>query len=124
MLAEAKEMGNRPPLLTPARMNAPAASVQLAKIFEQPGHTWADRADIILDWQNELLESPVEELHYPVMVIVVDKYVPGKGHLVVQSRLNVDNVFTGDVVTREVLEDIVEELKITTLGKLQESGVL
>src|SRR5688500_20037012 len=109
---------------TAARQNAPGAAVSLAKLFEQPGHTWADRADIMLDWENSLLESDVEELHYPVMLIVVDKYVPGKGHLVVQSRLNIDNVFIGDYVSFETLRDIVEEMRNSTIQKLEaEAGV-
>ncbi len=124
MLAEVKELGERPLIKTPGRVNSPQAAVTLAKIFEQPGHTWADKADIVLDWENSLLESPDKTLHYPVMLIACSKYVPGKGHLVVQSRLNIDNVFTGDYVTFETLTDIVEELRITTITKLEEAGVL
>lgn len=124
MKAEVKEIGTRPRLWNSARQNAPGAAVSLAKLFEQPGHTWADRADIILDWENALLESDVEDLQYPIMLIVADKYVPGKGHLVVQSRLNIDNVFLGDYVSFETLQDIVEEFRIMTLSKLEEAGVL
>ena len=124
MISEVKEIGERPRMWTAARQNAPGAAVSLAKLFEQPGHTWADRADIMLDWENSLLESDVEELHYPVMLIVVDKYVPGKGHLVVQSRLNIDNVFIGDYVSFETLQDIVEAMRNMTLQKLEAAGVL
>lgn len=123
MQAEVKEIGERPTTWTPGRSNAPQASVTLAKIFEQPGNNWADKADIVLDWQNSLLESDDSELHYPVMLIACSKYVQGKGHLVVQSRLNIDNVFLGDYVTFETLQDIVEELRQTTVTKLQEAGV-
>jgi hypothetical protein len=111
-------------MFTPGRQNAPQAAVTLAKIFEQPGNNWADRADIVLDWENSLLESPDKELQYPVMLIACSKHVPGKGFLVVQSRLNIDNVFLGDYVTHETLADIVEELRIMTLGKLEEAGVI
>ena len=124
MKAEVREISDRPKLFTPGRTNAPQAAVTLAKIFEQAGHNWADKADIVLDWENSLLESDDPDLHYPVMLIAVSKYVPGKGHLVVQSRLNIDNVFLGDYVTFETLTDIVEELRIMTLGKLQEAGVI
>lgn len=123
MKAEVTELGERPRTFTPGRTNAPQAAVTLAKILEQPGHNWADKADIVLDWENSLLESDEEELHYPVMLIACDKHVPGKGHLVVQSRLNIDNVFTGDYVTFETLAEIVEELRITALQKLEEAGV-
>lgn len=124
MQAEVKEIGDRPRMFTPGRQNAPHAAVTLAKIFEQPGNNWADRADIVLDWANSLLESPDPELQYPVMLIACSKQVPGKGFLVVQSRLNIDNVFLGDYVTYETLADIVEELRIMTLGKLEEAGVI
>lgn len=124
MLAEVKEIGDRPNMWTPGTANAPQAAVALAKIFEQPGHNWSDRADIVLDWENSLLESDEEELHYPVMLVACSKYVPGKGHLVVQSRLNINNVFTGDYVTHEVLSDIVDELRQMTVNKLTEAGVL
>lgn len=124
MQAEVREIGPRPKVFTPGRQNAPQAAITLAKIFEQPGNRWADKADIVLDWENSLLESPEDELHYPVMLIACSKYVPDKGHLVVQSRLNIDNVFLGDYVTFETLADIVEELRITTLGKLEEAGAL
>lgn len=124
MIAEVKEVGSRPSLWTQGVENAPQAAVQLAKIFEQPGHTWADRADIILDWENSLLESDEEELHYPVMLVVADKYVPGRGHLIVQSRFDINNVFLGDYVSYETLLDIVEEFRIMTIQKLSEAGVL
>ena len=124
MQAEVREIDERPLIKTPGRVNAPQAAVTLAKIFEQPGHTWADKADIVLDWKNSLLESPEPELQYPVLLIACSKYVPGKGHLVVQSRLNIDNVFMGDYVTFETLSDIVEELRITTITKLEEAGAL
>lgn len=124
MIAEVKEIGTRPSVFTPGRQNAPQAAITLAKIFEQPGNNWADRADIILDWNNELLGHDDESMQYPVMLIAVDKYVQGKGHLVVQSRLDIDNVFLGDYVTSETLMDIVEELRITALTKLEESGVV
>ena len=124
MQAEVKEIGERPNTWTPGRANAPQAAVTLAKIFEQPGHNWADQADIVLDWQNSLLESSDRELQYPVMLIATSKYVPGKGHLVCQSKLNIDNVFTGDYITHETLSDIVEELRITTMTKLEEAGVI
>lgn len=123
MIAEVKEIDERPNLKTPGRVNSPQAAVTLAKIFEQPGHNWADKADIVLDWKNSLLESDDPDLQYPVMLIACSKYVPGKGHLVVQSRLNIDNLFTGDYVTFETLADIVEELRIMTLTKLDEAGV-
>lgn len=124
MQAEVKEIGKRPNIATPGRSNAPQAAVTLAKIFEQPGHNWSDKADIVLDWENALLESDDKELQYPVMLVACSKYVPGKGHLVVQSRLNIDNVFTGDYVTYEVLSDIVDELRQMTITKLQEAGVI
>lgn len=124
MQAEVQEIGSRPNVFTPGRQNAPQAAVTLAKIFEQPGNNWADKADIVLDWDNSLLGSDDRELHYPVMLIACSKHVPGKGFLVVQSRLNIDNVFLGDYVTFETLADIVEELRIMTLGKLEEAGVI
>lgn len=124
MIAEVKEIGDRPKIWSQARASAPSAAVRLAQMFEQPGSSWADRADIILDWENSMLQSDEEDLNYPVMLIAVDKYVPGKGHLVCQSRLNIDNVFLGSYVTSETLADIVEELRIVTQKKLEESGVL
>lgn len=124
MQAEVKELGERPRLFTPGRRSAPPAAVLLAKVFEQPGHNWADKADIVLDWENSLLGEDDPELKYPVMLIACSKYVPGKGHLVVQSRLNIDNVFLGDYVTQETLLDIVEELRQMTLTKLNEAGVM
>lgn len=124
MIAEVKEIGSRPALWTGPRQNAPQAAVGLAKIFEQPGHTWADRVDIILDWENSMLDSDEEELQYPVMLVVADKYVQGKGHLIIQSRFDIDNVFMGDYVGYETLQDIVEEFRMTALTKLEEAGVL
>jgi hypothetical protein len=123
MQAEVKEIAERPSISTPGRVNAPQAAVTIAQILEQPGHNWADKADIVLDWENTLLQSDEEELKYPVMLIACSKYVPGKGHLVVQSRLNIDSVFTGDYVTFETLADIVEELRILAITKLEEAGV-
>jgi hypothetical protein len=124
MQAEVIELGDRPKMLTPARSKAPQAAVALAKIFEQPGHNWADKADIILDWNNQLLGSDEPKLQYPVMLIKTNKYVPGKGHLVTQTRWDIDNVFEGEVVSQEVLFDVVEELKMMTLKKLEEANVI
>ena len=123
MEAVVSELGERPQMFTPARAQAPQAAVALAKMFEQPGHRWADKAEIVLDWQNQLMESDDPELQYPVMVISCNKHVPEKGFLVVTSRLNIENVFTGDYVTPETLAGIVEEFRILTLTKLDEAGV-
>lgn len=125
MLAEVKEIGERPKIWSNPRSYAPKAAVELAKMFEHPAHSWADRADIYVDWQNSLLEAARNnpDLQYPVMVITCDKYVPGKGHLVTQQRLDIDSVFTTDWLNRDNLLDIVQDMRSATLRKLEEANV-
>jgi hypothetical protein len=101
------ELGTRPRLLTPARANAPQAAKAIGQMFEQ--RRFGQLAVIEIDWTNETKDQP-DEFAKPVMFMTLSRHFPGKGWLNVQGRIDIDSVFGAGVLTRSLLEDLVNEL--------------
>lgn len=105
------EMGDRPPILTRARQNAPQAAMVLGELLANV--EVADAAAVVLDWSNELGQLPDDAVR-PVLYLQLHKWMPDGGdnnHLTVESRIYVDEVFGGDdFMTNSLLRDIVNEL--------------
>lgn len=68
-------------------------------------------ATVVLDWSNSLGQQP-EEVAKPVLHLIVVKLYPGtEKALTVTSRIDVDDVFSQpDVMTRSLMEDLIQEL--------------
>lgn len=102
------ELGNRPLILTRARKNAPQAAKAIGELLEL--RQIGDMGVVMLDWDNELKGMP-DEVAMPVIYISATKFFPGTElNLTVESRINVDEVFTQDELTSSILMDVVNEL--------------
>ena len=114
------ELGRRPRLQTRARQFAPQAAKALGQMFEQ--RRFGQVVGIALDWSNELGLQPAEAAK-PVIVMTLSRHFPDKGAwLDVQGRIDVDDVFGAGVVTRSLLEDLVNELGETLSDKAKEKN--
>ena len=114
------EMGYRPAIMTPARTNAPQAATALGQMFEQ--RRFGELAVVILDWDNSLGQLPPDAVK-PILYMEVTRWFPEYGEsvsLTVQGRIDVDDVFGGDVLTRSVMEELVNELGETLAKKAKE----
>jgi hypothetical protein len=109
MVVRVLEYGTRPSVMTRARLNAPQAARAFGQLFEQ--RNFADMATVVLDWSNSLGQQP-EEVAKPVLHLIVVKLYPGtEKALTVTSRIDVDDVFSQpDVMTRSLMEDLIQEL--------------
>ena len=104
------ELGRRPALLTPARKYAPVAAKLIGELLGQ--RRFGEMANVVLDWSNELGQMPAE-VAKPVIYMELTRWFPERGEgvsLTVQGRIDVDDVFGSDVLTRGLIEDLVNEL--------------
>lgn len=104
------ELGYRPAIITPARRNAPQAATMIGELLGQ--RRFGELASVVLDWSNELGQMP-SEVAKPIIYMELTRWFPEKGegvHLTVQGRIDVDDVLGQDVLTRSLIEDLVNEL--------------
>lgn len=103
------ERGDRPDVLTKARVIAP----QAAKFFADRMHEqkFADRAVIVLDWLGDYHwegDGPMpEELRLPAMYIYVEKWYPQIGErLTTDLALDIEDMFGRDEAKADDLEEV------------------
>jgi len=111
MKIQVMEVGNRPAIMTNARLYAPAG----ARVFGEmlAAAEFADFAFVVLDWENVMKRLP-EEASYPVLYVQVHKLFPGldgQNHLTVEERFDVDDVFGNDSMTAETVVLTVEAIR-------------
>ena len=102
MIVEVVEVGERPLLLTKARINAPKGTAKLGELFGR--QDFADKAIVMLDWQPE----EVEQASTPVVRVYVYKRV-GLRLLTLEQRYDVNELFEKDIATTNDLGWITEE---------------
>lgn len=109
----AKEVGDRPALMTQARRFAPAAVVHLGRLLEQ--EDFADSAVILLDWNGDVFwddsAGPMPpELKHPAIHVVVEKFYPEfktNNRLRLDQRLDIEEMFGHDNATPDDLQEVV-----------------
>lgn len=108
------ERGDRPDLMTKARVIAPQAAVFLAKQLED--HVFADLANIVIDWDGDYAwtgegEMPAD-LRVPAMIVKVQKYYPKLSKwLTVDYNLDLEDFFGQDNATKDDLFEVIENLQ-------------
>ena len=113
----AKEVGERPVLMTQARRFAPAAVVHLGRLFEQ--ENFADSVVILLDWNGDVFwdtdNGPMPpELAKPAIHVVVEKSYPQykkENRLTLDMRLDIEEMFGHDNATPDDLQEVVNAFK-------------
>lgn len=109
------EHGNRPSVMTKARVIAPQAARYLAD--QLADKEFADSAVIMVDWSGDLFwqgEGPMpEELKLPVMVVIVEKRYPmfNNALLTIDYKLELEDFFGRDNATKDDLHEIVENIE-------------
>lgn len=119
------EEGNRPPALTRARQQAPAARRALVDMLAS--QDWASMGYVVLDWTGLIafvdgdgrsVDGPVLDKAAPVMYIQVIKSLPQLGGSVVaEFRVDIDDVFGGTAITQTDLAGLVLSLKEEVAAK-------
>jgi hypothetical protein len=107
----AVETGTRPRVMTRARKDAPQAAKMAAEILGQ--RRLGELATVVLDWDDQMGQQHADIIK-PIIYMSVSRRFPEIGAtgawLTVESRIDVDNVFLADVMTRSILEDLIDEL--------------
>jgi len=103
------EYGNRPAVLTRARRFAPEAARAIGEIMGQK--RVGDLGIVVVDWCNQLGQQP-SDIAKPILHLQVIKDYGDTGQsLMVESRIDVDEVFGApDFIDRSLLADLVQEL--------------
>lgn len=119
------EEGDRPTLMTRARLQAPAARKAFTEMLAS--QDWATYAYVIIDWTGRIAfvdnlgqshDGPVLDRVLPVMYIQVIKSMPQlRGSAIAETRLDIDDVFGGVVIAGADIANMVLELKEELLAK-------
>lgn len=111
----AVENGQRPSLMTKARLVAPQAAKFLASQLED--HVFADSAIIVIDWKGDFGwdksqgEMPTELLT-PIMFVATEKWYPQwNARLTVDYKLDLEDFFGADNATSDDLLEVIENLE-------------
>lgn len=120
MIVEVAEAGDRPAVLTKARMNAPQGVKALGMIFA--AQDWADKVNILLDWQPEELSQSEYKNDAIVRVHVMKRVPPGR-LLNLTENFDVNDIFTLDQLTRDDFIWIVDGFKDKMEAELKRAGV-
>ena len=120
------ERGERPGVLTKARVIAPQAAKYLADRLEP--QTFADQAVIVLDWVGDYHwagDVPMpEELKLPAMYIIVEKWFPQIGQwLKVDQALDIESMFGRDDATSDDLEEVGRQIAEKVSSERQRKGL-
>lgn len=106
------EVGQRPFGLTSARKYAPAGAAIIGEVLGAA--EFADYAEVVLDWTNELRLQP-DEVAKPVLMIATVRRFPDLSPpdnvLTITVRLDVDDLFGNDEITAAAIHDIVREME-------------
>ena len=122
MTVRVQEMGQRPGILTKARQFAPQAAKVLGELFYALssqgtfGHErFGDAAFVVLDWSNETGQLPDGSVVRPILYLQVQKRWQDGKYLRVDSRIDVDEVFSSSL---ELNRDLLTSLVVETLEKV------
>lgn len=99
-----RELGNKPTLMTPARINAPQAAKALADIMAE--ETYADLCTVSVDWEGDGMT--------PVLSLLTVKFFPEYAPENLQHfwPIDMEDAFGSDEkANRETLLEINEMLK-------------
>jgi hypothetical protein len=103
--AVVREIGQRPAIATPARLNAPQGAMALADLFAP--HDFADLVVINIDWQGDGFT--------PALYIDAAKWHPDwPGQPVINNPyvIDLEDAFGGDKMDNSTLREIVEGFRV------------
>lgn len=108
------ENGERPSIMTRARVLAPQGAIYLANLLED--EVFADTAGIVIDWTGSAGwagDGPVpDDIRKEIMWVEVQKYYPQVGRTFrADLKLDLDDFFGQDNATGEDLHEVVEVLR-------------
>lgn len=107
MMVEVVEAGERPSVLTKARMQAPVGSKFLGELFAR--QDWADKAIVMLDWQPEEL---AQSEHKSDAIVRVSVYKRWEGRLLtLEQNFDVNDLFSANTITQQELGWITEDFR-------------
>jgi hypothetical protein len=105
------EHGDRPRVLTPARMNAPQGARALADALYNAD--FADLCSLVVDWDGTYLapdDMPVD-IRQPALVIMASKWYPAiKKRADIFVRLDMEDAFARDNFGSDAIVEIIEHL--------------
>ena len=98
MKVDVSEVGARPTILTPARMNAPQGARVLADVIHDLD--FADYCLLVLDWEKNVLA-----------VVATKRYPDIRRRADIDFIVDMDDAFTKDNFGLEVAKNIVDHLR-------------
>lgn len=106
-----REMGRRPVIATPGRLNAPQGARALADLLAE--EDFADMCVLTLDWEGDGFT--------PAFVIETFKWVIQlKGaRLSTEWVIDLDDAFGQDNMSHSILRGIVEDLRVLTNEEIE-----
>lgn len=108
MIVEVHETGRRPAIMTKQRRFAPQAAHAMANYLQT--REFAGKAFVVLDWSNETGQLPDDAVR-PILYLQAVRDVPGKGQVRVETKYDVDNIFSKEFMTPTILVDLCHELE-------------
>ena len=113
-----RELGSRPSVMTPARLQAPQGAKVLADLLAE--EDFADLCTLSVDWEGDG--------HTPVLTVYTVKFMPEYAPENLQHfwPIDMEDAFGGDAMDNETLRNIVQQLRdhfneMVQLRKRQES---
>lgn len=105
MKAIVREMGSRPPIATPARLNAPQGAKALADLMAEKD--FADLCVITIDWEGGI------DGHTPVLMVFTVKWFIEYGgqRLEHEWPIDLDEAFNKDNMDNGILRLMVQQLE-------------
>lgn len=121
-----KEIGSRPIIMTPARINAPQGAKVLADMLHDSG--LVDMALVTLDWEGDFFwdtenNGPMpKELRKPVMFIYAAKYYQQVDKVAyIEMPIDVEDAFAQSNFSNDVALEIIDHIRLEFEQKLYES---
>lgn len=107
---EVAEHGNRPVLMTPARLNAPQGARAIADLAHN--REVADYMIVVIDWDgSHLWEKEMQAVATPIMYIYAAKYFHNIGRAAyIEMPIDLEEAFGQSNFTSEVAEEIVQHI--------------
>ena len=105
------EVGRAPSIMTLQRERAPRAAKVLAEIFEE--NEFGSSFSTLVDWDDSTKQIPEGVPVKPILYIQAIRVFPDKRTFTSQSRIDIDDVFSHDLISREFLVEFVNELRVS-----------